>query len=102
MVTITDLNYLLTWKNAKYLETYDECNLAQRIDEMKVMANLEIVKLNIHAYAMPEMKLSPFFYNFPRSFDLLTAPRGHFHFVWFIEFGKKDKIQKSFIFNLQK
>lgn len=80
MVTITDLNYLLTWKNAKYLETYDECNLAQRIDEMKVMANLEIVKLNIHAYAMPEMKLSPFFYNFPKKFRLVNSPKGTLSF----------------------
>lgn len=69
MVTVSDLKYILTWTNVKYLEIHDECNVAyellKRIDDMKSMTNLEQLTLNIHSYAMPQMVLKPFLENFP-------------------------------------
>lgn len=65
IVTSYDITFMLGWTNIRYLEISDECNVAvnflQRIHVLKALENLENLKLDIHAYAMTDIILRPFF-----------------------------------------
>lgn len=69
-VTTNDIDAILQWHNAKELEIHDECDVAydllQRIDDMKMMQQLEVLKLDIQKYSMAKMSLRPFVESFPR------------------------------------
>lgn len=65
IITVADMEHVLTWTSVRYLAISDECNVAQhflkRIDALKAMQDLEMLRLDIHAYAMPAIILKPFF-----------------------------------------
>lgn len=68
-VTAADIEAILQWHNAKYLEIHDECDVAYmlltRIDDMQKMQHLKTIKLDIQKNSIDKMKLKAFLGNFP-------------------------------------
>lgn len=98
-VTANDIDAILQWHNAKHLEIHDECDVAydllQRIDDMKMMRELEVLKLDMQRYSMDKMSLKPFVEKLPHlkriDFKIRSAPQAEI-----AAFLKQQELPKNF------
>lgn len=97
-VTSNDIDAILEWQAVEYLDIHDECDAAYelfaRVDEMKVMRHLEVLKLDVQKASMAKIRLAAFMVNFPRlrltEFRFRSVDHGEFE-----AFLKEQEIPKD-------